>query len=176
MSTIQQELEKRILVIDGAMGTMIQQYKLEEKDYRGKRFAGFHKDLKGNNDLLSITQPHIIKAIHKEYLKSGADIIETNTFSGTSIAMADYEMEHLVYELNYESAKIAKEAIAEFRKENPEFASVAKFVAGAMGPTTKLASMSPNVNDPGFRAVTFDELVVAYTEQIRGLIDGGADL
>lgn len=163
-------------MIDGAMGTMIQQYKLEEKDYRGKRFADWHKDLKGNNDLLSITQPNIIKAIHKEYLKAGADILETNTFSGTTIAMADYEMESLVYELNYESAKIAKEAVAEFKKENPEFASVAKFVAGAMGPTTKLASMSPNVNDPGFRAVTFDELVVAYTEQIRGLIDGGADL
>lgn len=176
MSTIEQELEKRILVIDGAMGTMIQQYKLEEKDYRGKRFADWHKDLKGNNDLLSITQPNVIKAIHKEYLKAGADILETNTFSGTTIAMADYEMESLIYELNYESAKIAKEAIEEFRKENPEFAHVAKFVAGAMGPTTKLASMSPNVNDPGFRAVTFDELVVAYTEQIRGLIDGGADL
>ncbi|MBL7920846.1 MAG: methionine synthase [Bacteroidia bacterium] len=176
MSTIEQELEKRILVIDGAMGTMIQQYKLEEKDYRGKRFADWHKDLKGNNDLLSITQPQVIKAIHKEYLKAGADILETNTFSGTTIAMADYEMESLIYELNYESAKIAKEAIEEFRKENPEFAHIAKFVAGAMGPTTKLASMSPNVNDPGFRAVTFDELVVAYTEQIRGLIDGGADL
>ncbi len=176
MSNIVQELEKRVLVIDGAMGTMIQQYKLEEKDYRGKRFANWHKDLKGNNDLLSITQPEIIKAIHKEYLKAGADIIETNTFSGTSVAMADYEMESLVYELNYESAKIAKEAITEFKKEFPEFASIAKFVAGAMGPTTKLASMSPNVNDPGFRAVTFDELVTAYTEQVRGLIDGGADL
>ncbi|MGB3948647.1 MAG: methionine synthase, partial [Bacteroidia bacterium] len=176
MPNIKEELEKRILVIDGAMGTMIQQYKLEEKDYRGKRFADFHKDLKGNNDLLSITQPQIIKAIHKEYLKAGADIIETNTFSGTSIAMADYEMEHLVYELNYESAKIAKEAIQEFYKEYPEQVSVAKFVAGAMGPTTKLSSMSPNVNDPGFRSVTFDELVVAFTEQIRGLIDGGADV
>lgn len=137
MSTIQEELEKRILVIDGAMGTMIQQYKLEEKDYRGKRFVDWHKDLKGNNDLLSITQPHIIKAIHKEYLRSGADIIETNTFSGTSVAMADYEMEEFIYELNYESAKIAKEAIAEFKAENPEFSQVAKFVAGAMGPTTK---------------------------------------
>src|SRR3954464_8096924 len=136
MHKIEQELEKRVLVIDGAMGTMIQQYKLEEKDYRGKRFAGWQKDLKGNNDLLSITQPEIIKAIHKEYLKSGADIIETNTFSGTSVAMADYEMESLVYELNFESAKIAKEAILEFKKENPEFASVEKFVAGAMGPTT----------------------------------------
>ena len=176
MSNIRAELEKRILVIDGAMGTMIQQYKLEEKDYRGKRFVNWHKDLKGNNDLLSITQPQIIKTIHKEYLKAGADIIETNTFSGTSIAMADYEMEEFVYELNFESAKIAKEAISEFKKENPEFNNVPKFVAGACGPTTKLSSMSPNVNDPGFRAVTFDELVVAFSEQIRGLIDGGADL
>ncbi|MDI1353950.1 MAG: methionine synthase [bacterium] len=176
MSNIYKELEKRVLVIDGAMGTMIQQYKLDEKDYRGKRFADWPKDLKGNNDLLSITQPHIIKAIHKEYLKAGADIIETNTFSGTTIAMADYEMEGLVYELNFESAKIAREAIAEFRTENPEFADVAKFVAGSMGPTTKLASMSPNVNDPGYRAVTFNDLVTAYSEQIRGLIDGGADV
>lgn len=175
-TSIHEELLKRVLVIDGAMGTMIQQYKLEEKDYRGKRFADWPKDLKGNNDLLSITQPQIIKAIHKEYLKAGADIIETNTFSGTSIAMADYEMQDLVYELNFESARIAKEAIAEFRKEFPEQASAAKFVAGAMGPTTKLSSMSPDVNDPGFRAVTFDELVEAYSEQIRGLDDGGADL
>ncbi len=158
------------------MGTMIQQYKLEEKDYRGKRFADWHKDLKGNNDLLSITQPQIIKAIHKEYLKAGADILETNTFSGTSIAMADYEMESLIYELNFESAKVARAAIEEFRKEFPEQAHIAKFVAGAMGPTTKLSSMSPNVNDPGYRAVTFDELVAAFMEQIRGLIDGGADL
>jgi len=176
MNNITTELEKRILIIDGAMGTMIQQYSLEEKDYRGARFADWHKDLKGNNDLLSITRPDIIKAIHKEYLKAGADIIETNTFSGTRIAMADYEMESLVYELNYESAKIAKEAIAEFQKEFPEFAVIPKFVAGSMGPTTKLASMSPNVNDPGFRAVTFDDLVEAYSEQIKGLIDGGADL
>lgn len=176
MSNIREELEKRILVIDGAMGTMIQQYKLEEKDYRGKRFADWHKDLKGNNDLLSITQPQIIKAIHKEYLKAGADILETNTFSGTSIAMADYDMEALIYELNYESAKVARAAIEEFRKEFPEQAHIAKFVAGAMGPTTKLSSMSPNVNDPGFRSVTFDELVAAFTEQIRGLIDGGVDL
>jgi 5-methyltetrahydrofolate--homocysteine methyltransferase len=176
MSTISQELEKRILVIDGAMGTMIQQYKLEEKDYRGKRFADWHKDLKGNNDLLSITQPHIIKAIHKEYLKAGADIIETNTFSDTSIAMADYDMQELVYELNYESAKIAKEAIVEFNKEYPEQASRAKFVAGAIGPTNRTLSLSPNVNDPGFRAITFDELVEAYAEQVKGLVDGGADL
>jgi 5-methyltetrahydrofolate--homocysteine methyltransferase len=176
MSTIREELEKRILVIDGAMGTMIQQYKLEEKDYRGKRFSDWHKDLKGNNDLLSITQPHIIKAIHKEYLKAGADIIETNTFSDTSIAMADYDMQEFVYELNYESAKIAKEAIQEFYTEFPEFATIPKFVAGAIGPTNRTLSLSPNVNDPGFRAITFDELVASYTEQVKGLIDGGADL
>lgn len=176
MSTIEQELEKRVLVIDGAMGSMIQQYKLEEKDFRGKRFADWHKDLQGNNDLLSITQPQIIKTIHKEYLKAGADIIETNTFSATTVAMADYEMQSLAYELNYESAKVAKEAIAEFKKEFPEFASVPKFVAGALGPTNRTLSLSPNVNDPGFRAITFDELVAAYTEQVKGLIDGGADL
>ncbi|MDP1803414.1 MAG: methionine synthase [Bacteroidota bacterium] len=176
MSTIEQELEKRVLVIDGAMGSMIQQYKLEEKDFRGKRFADWHKDLQGNNDLLSITQPQIIKTIHKEYLKAGADIIETNTFSATTVAMADYEMQELAYELNYESAKVAKEAIQEFYKEYPEFASVPKFVAGALGPTNRTLSLSPNVNDPGFRAITFDELVIAYTEQVKGLIDGGADL
>jgi len=176
MSTIQQELEKRVLVIDGAMGSMIQQYKLEEKDFRGKRFADWPKDLQGNNDLLSITQPQIIKTIHKEYLKAGADIIETNTFSATTVAMADYDMQSLAYELNYESAKIAKEAIQEFYKEYPEFASIPKFVAGALGPTNRTLSLSPNVNDPGFRAITFDELVTAYTEQVKGLIDGGADL
>lgn len=176
MNTIQQELENRVLVIDGAMGSLIQQYKLSEKDFRSKRFADWEKDLQGNNDLLSITQPHIIKTIHKEYLKAGADIIETNTFSGTSIAMADYGMESLVYELNFESAKIAKEAIREFYAEFPEFAHVQKFVAGAMGPTNRTLSLSPNVNDPGYRAITFDELVEAYTEQVRGLIDGGADV
>lgn len=174
MNDIRKELEKRILVIDGAMGTMIQQYKLEEKDYRGKRFSDWHKDLKGNNDLLSITQPDIIKAIHKEYLKAGADIIETNTFSATTIAMADYDMQELAYELNYESAKIAKEAITEFQKESGD--NTVRFVAGAFGPTNRTLSLSPNVNDPGFRAVTFDEMVEAYTEQARGLIDGGADL
>jgi 5-methyltetrahydrofolate--homocysteine methyltransferase len=176
MNTIQQELEKRVLVIDGAMGSMIQQYKLEEKDFRGKRFADWPKDLQGNNDLLSITQPQIIKTIHKEYLKAGADIIETNTFSATTVAMADYDMQSLAYELNYGSAKIAKEAIQEFYKEYPEFASIPKFVAGALGPTNRTLSLSPNVNDPGFRAITFDELVTAYTEQVKGLIDGGADL
>ena len=176
MNTIQQELEKRVLVIDGAMGSMIQQYKLEEKDFRSKRFADWHKDLQGNNDLLSITQPQIIKTIHKEYLKAGADIIETNTFSATTIAMADYDMQSLAYELNFESAKIAKEAIQEFYKEFPESASIPKFVAGALGPTNRTLSLSPNVNDPGFRAITFDELVTAYTEQVKGLIDGGTDL
>ncbi|MGZ3883139.1 MAG: methionine synthase [Bacteroidia bacterium] len=173
---MRKELEQRILIIDGAMGTMIQQYKLEEKDYRGKRFADWHKDLKGNNDLLSITQPQIIKAIHKEYLKAGADIIETNTFSATTVAMADYDMQSLAYELNYESAKIAKEAIAEFKKEFPGQADVPKFVAGAFGPTNRTLSLSPDVNDPGFRAITFDELVEAYAEQCRGLIEGGADI
>ena len=176
MTTIQQELEKRVLVIDGAMGIMIQQYKLTEKDFRGKRFSDWHKDLQGNNDLLSITQPQIIKTIHKEYLKAGADIIETNTFSDTKIAMADYDMQEFVYELNFESAKLAKAAISEYKIEFPEFAHIPKFVAGAIGPTNRTLSLSPNVNDPGYRAITFDELVEAYTEQVRGLIDGGADL
>jgi 5-methyltetrahydrofolate--homocysteine methyltransferase len=174
MSDIRKELEKRVLVIDGAMGTMIQQYKLEEKDYRGKRFSDWHKDLQGNNDLLSITQPGIIKTIHKEYLKAGADIIETNTFSATTIAMADYDMQEFAYELNYESAKIAKEAIAEFQKESGD--TTPKFVAGAFGPTNRTLSMSPNVNDPAYRALTFDELVTAYSEQAKGLIEGGADV
>ncbi len=177
MKDIRKDLEKRVLVIDGAMGTMIQQYKLEEKDYRGKRFADWHKYVKGNNDLLSITQPQVIKAIHKEYLKAGADIIETNTFSGTTIAMADYDMQELVYELNYESAKIAKEAIDEFNNENQNAElRNPKYVAGAIGPTNRTLSLSPDVNDPGYRAVTFDEMVIAYTEQVKGLIDGGADL
>ena len=176
MTTIQEELEKRVLVIDGAMGSMIQQYKLTEKDFRGKRFSDWHKDLQGNNDLLSITQPQIIKTIHKEYLKAGADIIETNTFSDTKIAMADYDMQEFVYELNFESAKLAKAAISEYKIEFPEFAHIPKFVAGAIGPTNRTLSLSPNVNDPGYRAITFDELVEAYTEQVRGLIDGGSDL
>ena len=176
MNTIQEELEKRVLVIDGAMGSMIQQYKLEEKDFRGKRFADWHKDLQGNNDLLSITQPEIIKTIHKEYLKAGADIIETNTFSATSIAMADYEMEPLAYELNFESAKVAKQAIAEFLASPEGKEKSVAYVAGAIGPTNRTLSLSPNVNDPGYRAITFDQLVEAYTEQVRGLIDGGVDL
>ena len=170
MSDIRKELEKRVLVIDGAMGTMIQRYKLEEADYRGTRFANWPSDLKGNNDLLVITQAQIIKDIHKEYLSAGADILETNTFNAQKISLADYQMGDLAYELNFAAATIANEAVKEFNSLVP------KFVAGAVGPTTKLSSMSPNVNDPGFRSVTFDELVEAYTEQISGLIDGGVDL
>ncbi|WP_448528354.1 methionine synthase [Raineya sp.] len=166
-------LKERILVLDGAMGTMIQQYKLTEADYRGERFKDFPHDLKGNNDLLSITQPHIIQEIHRKYLEAGADIIETNTFNGTRISMADYHMEDLVYELNFQSAKIAKEVCEEFTRQNP---AKPRFVAGSIGPTNKTASLSPDVNNPGYRAITFDELVEAYTEQIRGLIDGGADI
>jgi len=172
---IRDELEKRILVIDGAMGTMIQRYKLQEEDYRGDRFKDWKYDLKGNNDLLVLTQPQIIKAIHMEYLEAGADILETDTFNAQKISLADYHMEDLVYELNFEAAKIAKQAISEFKMKHAD-SKVEKFVAGAMGPTTKLSSMSPNVNDPGFRAVSYDDLVDAYTEQIKGLIDGGADI
>jgi 5-methyltetrahydrofolate--homocysteine methyltransferase len=175
MSTIEQELERRVLVIDGAMGTMIQQYKLEEKDYRGPRFADWHKDLKGNNDLLSIVRPDIIKAIHFEYLKAGADIIETNTFNANAISLADYDMQSLAYELNLESAKVAKAAVEQF-KGQPAAGTGQKFVAGAMGPTNRTLSLSPDVNDPGFRAVTFDEVVAAYREQVRGLLDGGVDI
>ncbi|MBT8384997.1 MAG: homocysteine S-methyltransferase family protein [Bacteroidia bacterium] len=173
MGNIWQELEKRILVLDGAMGTMLQQYKFTEEDFRGERFKDFHIPLQGNNDLLSITQPKAIKDIHTKYLEAGADIIETNTFSGTSIAMADYELEDIVYELNYQSAKIAKQAAQEFTKKTPE---KPRFVAGSIGPTNKTASMSPNVNDPAFRAVTFDDLKTAYKEQVEGLVDGGVDL
>ncbi|MBP6412653.1 MAG: methionine synthase [Bacteroidia bacterium] len=167
---IKKVLEKQILVIDGAMGTMIQRYKLEEKDYRGMRFSDWKSDLKGNNDLLSLTRPDIIKAIHLEYLTAGADIIETNTFNAQRISLADYHMESLSYELNLEAAKIAKSAIAEFKSSAP------KFVAGAVGPTNRTLSLSPDVNDPGFRAVTWDEVVDAYAEQVRGLMDGGVDL
>lgn len=165
---IRKELEKRILVIDGAMGTMIQRHKLQEEDYRGDRFKDWHCDVKGNNDLLSITQPQIITGIHKQYLDAGADIIETNTFSSTSIAQADYDMQSLAYELNVASAKCAREAIKQSGK--------AAFVAGAIGPLNKTLSLSPDVNNPGYRAVTFDEVVTAYYEQIKGLVDGGVDV
>jgi len=174
MASIREELEKRILIIDGAMGTMIQRYKLEEKDFRGERFKDFHKDVKGNNDLLSITQPQIITSIHKEYLEAGADIIETNTFSSTSIAQADYDMQSLAYELNVASATCAKNAIKEYAAITKN--STPKFIAGAIGPLNKTLSLSPDVNNPGFRAVTFDEVVAAYTEQINGLLDGGVDI
>jgi 5-methyltetrahydrofolate--homocysteine methyltransferase len=168
MKIIQDCLKERILIIDGAMGTMIQRYKLSEADYRGERFKDWPSDVKGNNDLLNITQPQIITAIHKEYLDAGADIIETNTFSSTVIAMADYGMESLAYELNVAAAKCAEEAIKQSGKQ--------AWIAGAIGPLNKTLSLSPDVNNPGFRAVTFDEVVAAYYEQVKGLVDGGVDL
>ena len=171
--SIREELEKRILVIDGAMGTMIQRYTLTEEDFRGERFKNHPCDVKGNNDLLNITRPDIIKAIHLEYLAAGADIIETNTFSTQRISMADYQMEDLSYELSFEGAKVAKEAATEFMVQNPDRKC---FVAGAIGPTNRTLSMSPDVNDPGYRAIYFDELEAAYYEQVRGLVDGGADV
>ncbi len=168
MSTLREELEKRILVIDGAMGTMIQRYKLAEKDYRGERFANWHADVKGNNDLLNLTQPAIITEIHKQYLDAGADIIETNTFSSTSIAMADYDMQSLAYELNVAAVQCARKAIEQSGKK--------AWIAGAIGPLNKTLSLSPDVNNPGYRAVSFDDVVNAYYEQIKGLVDGGADI
>ena len=173
MSNIKQALQQRILVLDGAMGTMLQRYKFTEEDYRGERFKDYPSSLKGNNDLLSITQPQAIKDTHAKYFEAGADIVETNTFSGTSIAMADYNMQDLVYELNFQSAKIAKEVADEFTKREPH---KPRFVAGSMGPTNRTASMSPDVNDPGFRAITFDELRIAYKEQAEALVDGGVDV
>ncbi|PKP39410.1 MAG: 5-methyltetrahydrofolate--homocysteine methyltransferase [Bacteroidetes bacterium HGW-Bacteroidetes-13] len=166
-------LAERILVLDGAMGTMIQAHQFSEEDFRGTRFKDFPKLLKGNNDLLSLTQPQAILDIHRKYLEAGADIIETNTFSGTTIAMADYGMEDLVYELNFESARLARQAADEFNQKQPD---KPRFVAGAIGPTNKTASMSPDVNDPAFRAVKFDELRIAYQQQVEALIDGGADI
>uniref|UniRef100_UPI000B359DF7 methionine synthase n=1 Tax=Crenothrix polyspora TaxID=360316 RepID=UPI000B359DF7 len=170
---LKQQLSQKILFLDGAMGTMIQGYKLEEKDFRGDRFAQWEVDLKGNNDLLSITQPDIIKAIHSAYFEAGSDIVETNTFNSTSVSMADYHMESLAYELNFAGASVAKQAADEYTAKTPE---KPRFVAGVLGPTARTASMSPDVNDPGFRNISFDELVVAYTEATRGLIDGGADI
>ncbi len=172
-NTILEVLKKRILVLDGAMGTMIQRHKLSEEDFRKGWFEDHHKPLKGNNDLLSLTRPDIIKNIHRAYLDAGADIIETNTFSGTTVAQADYDLESAVYDINYHGAKIAKEVANEYNLKDP---SKPRFVAGSIGPTTKLSSMSPDVNDPGFRAITFDELVVAFEEQVTALIDGGCDL
>lgn len=173
MATIENSLRKRILVLDGAMGTMIQRYQLSEEDFRGTRFKDHSKPLKGNNDLLCLTRPDVIRKIHAEYFAAGADIAETNTFSGTTIAQADYRMENVVYELNKAAAAIAREVADEFSRKTPD---KPRFVAGALGPTNKTASLSPDVNDPGYRAITFDQLVEAYHEQIRGLVDGGADI
>lgn len=164
---------KKILILDGAMGTMIQRYKLSEEDFRTPELARHPKPLKGNNDLLSISRPDIIKAIHTAYLEVGADIIETNTFSGTSIAQEDYGLSNLAYRINFQSAKIAREVADEFTAKNPD---KPRFVAGALGPTNRTASISPDVNDPGYRAITFDQLSEAYKEQVRGLLDGGSDI
>jgi len=173
MTDIRTILKERILVLDGAMGTMLQRYKFQEEDFRGERFKDWEHPLQGNNDLLSLTQPKAIAEVHRKYFAAGADIVETNTFSGTTIAMADYHMEDLVYELNYESAKIAKKVADEFTAKEP---NKPRFVAGSMGPTNKTASMSPDVNDPGFRAVSFDELRIAYKQQAEALLDGGSDI
>ena len=173
MHLIEQLVKERILILDGAMGTMLQRYQFTEEDFRGERFKDFPVSVKGNNDLLSLTQPQAIEDIHRLYFNAGADIVETNTFSGTRIAMADYHMEDLVYELNYESARIAKKVADEYTHNEPH---KPRFVAGAMGPTNKTASLSPDVNNPGFRAISFDDLRVSYKEQAEALLDGGADL
>lgn len=173
LEQLREILKTRILVIDGAMGTMIQRHTLTEADFRGERFKDHPHDLKGDNDLLCITQPEIIKGIHREYLEAGADIVETNTFSGTDLAQADYGLEHIIYDLNFAAAKIAKEVTTEFTAKTPDRP---RFVAGALGPTNKMLSLSPDVNDPGYRTVTFDQLKASYKEQARGLVDGGADI
>jgi len=172
-SQIEEILKERIMVLDGAMGTMIQRHTLTEEDFRGERFKDHKHPLKGNNDLLSLTRPDIILDIHRQYLEAGADIIETNTFSGTTIAQADYHLEHAVYDINFESAKLAKQAATEYTLKT---LNKPRFVAGAIGPTNRTASLSPDVNNPGYRAITFDQLVVAYKEQAKGLIDGGSDV
>lgn len=173
MAAIREILKERILVLDGAMGTMLQRYDFSEQDFRGNRFKDWPMSLKGNNDLLSITQPEAISEIHRQYFEAGADIVETNTFSSTSVAMADYKMEELVYEMNLEAARIARKVADKFTAEEAE---KPRFVAGSIGPTNKTASMSPDVNDPGFRAITFEDLRLSYAEQVEALIDGGVDL
>lgn len=173
MSNIQEILKKRILVLDGAMGTMIQRHTLTEEDFRKGWFEKHHKSLKGNNDLLSLTRPEIIEDIHRQYFEAGADIAETNTFSGTTVAQADYDLEDAVYDINFHSAKIARKVADEFTALNPD---KPRFVAGSIGPTNRTASISPDVNDPGFRGITFDELVTAYYQQTGALIDGGVDI
>jgi 5-methyltetrahydrofolate--homocysteine methyltransferase len=173
MSTINDLIKKRILILDGAMGTMIQRHSLEEDDFRKGWFEDHSKPLKGNNDLLSLTRPDIIKDIHRQYFEAGADIAETNTFSGTWIAQADYDLEKAVYDINFHSARIAREVADEFTAREPE---KPRFVAGSIGPTNRTASISPDVNDPGFRAISFDQLVDAYKEQVNALMDGGVDV
>jgi 5-methyltetrahydrofolate--homocysteine methyltransferase len=173
MANIREILKERILVLDGAMGTMIQRHKLEEEDFRKGWFEDHESPLKGNNDLLSLTRPEIIKEIHAQYYSAGADIVETNTFSGTTIAQADYNLEKYVYDINFESAKIAKEVAVEYTLKEP---NKPRFVAGSIGPTNRTASISPDVNDPGYRNTSYDELVVAYVQQTKALIDGGVDL
>lgn len=168
-----QAVNSRVLILDGAMGTMIQRYTLTEDDFRTPEIKDHPKALKGNNDLLSLSRPDIIRAIHLEYLKAGSDIIETNTFSGTTIAQEDYGLSHLAYAINFESAKLAREVADAYTQTTPD---KPRFVAGAMGPTNRTASISPDVNDPGYRAITFDQLAEAYAEQVRGLLDGGADI
>jgi 5-methyltetrahydrofolate--homocysteine methyltransferase len=173
MKTIQDCLNERILIIDGAMGTMIQRHKPTEETYRGERFKDWHIDVKNNSDILNLTQPGIIEGIHREYLEAGADIIETNTFAATSIPQADFDLQPYVYEINVEGARIARKAADDYTKKDP---SKPRFVAGAIGPLNKTLSLSPDVNNPGFRAVTFDEVVEAYYEQVKGLVDGGVDV
>jgi 5-methyltetrahydrofolate--homocysteine methyltransferase len=173
MSNIKQELQKRILIIDGAMGTMIQRHKPTEETYRGERFKNWLMDVKNNSDILNLTQPQIIEDIHKQYLEAGADIIETNTFAGTAIAQEDFKLEEYVYEINVEGAKIARRAADEYTAKNP---SKPRFVAGAIGPLNRTLSLSPDVNNPGYRAVTWDQVVKSYYEQVQGLVEGGVDL
>jgi 5-methyltetrahydrofolate--homocysteine methyltransferase len=172
IATLKSAVKSRILVLDGAMGTMIQRYKLEEKDFRGERFKDWEHDVKGNNDLLALTQPQIIREIHESFLEAGADILETNTFNSTSISQADYGLEAFAHELNREAASLAREAADLWSEKTPD---KPRFVAGAIGPTNRTASLSPDVNNPGFRNISFDELVEACSEQVRGLIEGGAD-
>ena len=170
-TTLEETLRRRIVVLDGAMGTMIQRHKLGEADFRGARFAAHDKDLKGNSDILVLTRPDVIGSIHEQYLEAGADIVETNTFGATSIVQADYALEHLAYELNVEAAKVALAAAKKYSTT-----ARPRFVAGSIGPTNKTLSLSPKVEDPGYRAVTFDQIKESYKEQIRGLLDGGVDL
>lgn len=172
MADIRDEIKKRILVLDGAMGSMIQTFKLEEEDFRNEALKDHHLPLKGNNDLLALTRPDVLREIHAKYLEVGADILETNTFSGTTVAQEDYGLQHIVYDINYESAKLAREVADKYTKKTPE---KPRFVIGSMGPTNRLASMSPDVNDPGYRAINFEQLVTAFKQQAGALLDGGVD-